>query len=90
MFVERQVSSSALFTLLVGWHASAVSLPPSDAFLAELACPLNEVIVLFTSGITSLSLYKHWNKGRLRQKPIGQPSAWSRKHFTAQLTAQDH
>ncbi len=34
-----------MLTLLVGWHASAVSLPPSDIILAELACHLNDVIV---------------------------------------------
>jgi len=34
----------ALFTFLVGWHASAVSLPPRDAILAQLACPLSDVI----------------------------------------------
>jgi hypothetical protein len=28
MFVERKVCYSALFTNLVGWHASAVSFPP--------------------------------------------------------------
>jgi hypothetical protein len=42
MFVERLANSSDLFTLLVRWHASAVSLPPSDAMLAELTCPLND------------------------------------------------
>ncbi len=60
MFVERQVSSWALFTLLVRWHASDVSLPPGAIILAELACPLNDVILRFTLGITSLSLFKHW------------------------------
>jgi hypothetical protein len=30
MFVEIQVSCSALFTFLVGLHTSAVSLPPGD------------------------------------------------------------
>jgi hypothetical protein len=44
MFFERKVGSSALFTLLVGWHASAVSLQPSDVIFAELACPMNDVI----------------------------------------------
>ncbi len=28
---------SALFTYLVGWHASVVNLPPSDAILTQLA-----------------------------------------------------
>ncbi len=44
MFVERQFSSSALFTLLVGWHARDVSLPPGDVILVQLACPLNTTI----------------------------------------------
>jgi hypothetical protein len=44
MFVERWVSYLALFTYLVGWHASAVSLPPGDVILVWLACPLNEII----------------------------------------------
>ncbi len=39
---QRQVSYSALFTFLVGWHASIVSLPPGDVILAQLACPLND------------------------------------------------
>jgi hypothetical protein len=29
---------------MVGWHASAVSLPPGDAIFAQLLCPLNDVI----------------------------------------------
>ncbi len=45
MFVERKVSSTALLTLLVGWHARAVNLPPGDVILARLACPLNDIIV---------------------------------------------
>ena len=59
MLVEGLVGCSALFTLLVSWHASAVSLPPSDVILAELACPLNDVILCLHSGIINLSLYKH-------------------------------
>jgi hypothetical protein len=59
MFIERWVSYSALFTFLVGWHASAVTLPQGDIILAQLACPLNNVIFLFTSGIAKLSLYKY-------------------------------
>ncbi len=39
MFVERKVRYSALFTILVGWHAGAVSFLPSDVILARLACP---------------------------------------------------
>jgi hypothetical protein len=52
MFVERYHSSSALFTILLGWHTGVVNLPPGDVILAQL--------VLFTSEITNLSLYKHW------------------------------
>ncbi len=44
MFVEGQVRYSTLFTILVGWHASDVSLPPSDIILARLAYPLNDII----------------------------------------------
>jgi hypothetical protein len=33
------VCSSALFAYLVMWYAGALSLPPSDAFLAQLASP---------------------------------------------------
>jgi hypothetical protein len=63
-FVERYIRYSALFTLLVGWHISAVSLPPGDVILVQLACPLNDVIFLFTSGIINLPLYKHCDKGK--------------------------
>jgi hypothetical protein len=44
MFVEIEVSYSALFTFLVRWHASAVILPPGDVILAQLACLLNDII----------------------------------------------
>jgi len=42
MFVQRKVCYSALFTNLVGWHASAVNFPLNDVILAELACPLSD------------------------------------------------
>ncbi len=58
MFVERQVCSSALFTYLVGWYASAVRLPSSDVILAQLACPLSDIMFCSYSGINKLSLYK--------------------------------
>ncbi len=51
---------SAMFSYIVGWHASAVSLPPSDVILAQLACLLSDVMFCLQSGITNLSLYKHW------------------------------
>jgi hypothetical protein len=48
-----------MFTILVRWNASAVGLPQGDVIFAQQACPLNVVIILLTSGITNLSLYKH-------------------------------
>ncbi len=59
MFVEIKVPYSALFTNLVGWHASTVSFPLSDVILAQLACPLSDIMFCLHSGITNLSLYKH-------------------------------
>jgi hypothetical protein len=53
MFVERKVRYSALLTNLVGWHAGAVSFPPSDVILAQLACPLSDVMFLLHSGRTN-------------------------------------
>jgi hypothetical protein len=58
MFVERKVCYSALCTNLVRWHAIAVSLPLSDIILAQLACPLNDVMFCLHSEITNL--FKHW------------------------------
>ncbi len=60
MFVERKVRYSALFTNLVGWHAGAVSFPLSDIILAQLACPLSDMMFCLHSGITNLSLHKNW------------------------------
>jgi hypothetical protein len=51
MFVERKVRYSALLTNLVGWHAGAVSFPLSDVILAQLACPLSEVMFCLHMGI---------------------------------------
>jgi len=62
MFVERKVCYSALFTNLVGWHASAVRFPPSDVILAQLAYPLSDIMFCLHSGRTNLSLYKHCKK----------------------------
>jgi hypothetical protein len=59
MFGERKVHYSALLTNLVGWHTSAVSFPLSDVILAQLACPLSDIMFCLHSGITYLSLYKH-------------------------------
>jgi hypothetical protein len=60
MFVERKVCYSALFTNLVRCHAGAVSFPLSDVILAQLACPLCDIMFYLHSGITNLSLHKHW------------------------------
>ncbi len=46
MVLERWVRHFALFTFLVGWRVSAVSLPPGDAIFAQLACRLHDVIFL--------------------------------------------
>jgi hypothetical protein len=59
MFIDRKVHYSTLFTNLVGWHAGAVSLPPIDVSLAQLACPHSDITFYLHSGITNLSLYKH-------------------------------
>ncbi len=68
MFVERQVCYSALFTYLVGWHASAVSLPPSDDILVQLAFPLSDIIFCLYSGLTDPSVYKHCQVQSLHKK----------------------
>jgi hypothetical protein len=47
MFVERKACYSALFTNLVRWHASAVSFPLSDDILAQLACPLSDIMFFY-------------------------------------------
>jgi hypothetical protein len=60
IFVERKVLYSALFINLVRWHTGDASLPLSDVILAQLAYPLSDVMFYLHSGITNLSLYKHW------------------------------
>ncbi len=60
MFVERHASYSALFTFLVGWHASAVSFPPGDVILARR----------FTLRVTHLYLYKHYRMKYLQGAPL--------------------
>ncbi len=60
MFVDRKVRYSTLFTNLIGWHAGSVSLPPMAVILAQLACPLSDVMFCLHSGITNLYLYKHF------------------------------
>jgi hypothetical protein len=53
MFVETKDHYSPLFTNLVGWHARAVSFPLSDVILAQLACPLSDI--MFCLQLTYLS-----------------------------------
>jgi hypothetical protein len=87
MFVERNIRYWALFTNLVGWHAGTVSFPLSDVILAQLACPLSDVMFWLHSGITNLSVYKHCSTYRyLRER------YWSR-HISLQKytsTKQEH
>ncbi len=49
----------ALFTRLVGWHASAVSSPLMMSYLPSYPAPWM-MSFLFASVITYLSFYKHW------------------------------
>jgi hypothetical protein len=56
MFVERKVRYSALFTFLVGWHGSAVGLPPGDVIFAQLASPLNDIIFAYIRNSKPISL----------------------------------
>ncbi len=44
MFVERQVSYSALFTFLVGWHTSALSLPTPDIIFANVCGEIGQLL----------------------------------------------
>jgi hypothetical protein len=44
VFQYLWVNHSGLFSYLVGWHASAVTLPPTDVIFALLACHLNDII----------------------------------------------
>jgi hypothetical protein len=61
MFVERKVHYSALLTNLVGGMPVLLA-PPSDIILAQLACPLSDVMLCLHSGVTKLFLYKHWGQ----------------------------
>ncbi len=54
---DRKVCYSALFTNLVGWHAGAVRFPPSDVILAQLACPLGDVMFCLHSGPNVIKLF---------------------------------
>ncbi len=54
MFEERKVRYSALFTNLVRWHAGVVSFPLTDVILAQLACPLSDVMLCLHLGIINL------------------------------------
>jgi hypothetical protein len=49
----------SFFTLLVGWPANAVSLPPGDVIWAKQACSSMKSLIVYIR-IADLSLYKHW------------------------------
>jgi len=55
MFVEIFFNYSVLFTYLGGWYASAVSFPISDVILAQLACPLSDIMFCLLEELTYLS-----------------------------------
>ncbi len=55
MFVHTKVSYLALFTLLVGWFAGAVSFRPEDITLVGLVCPQMTSFFIYISGL----YYKH-------------------------------
>ncbi len=54
MFEERLFGYSALFTLLVRWHVSSVSLLPGDVIFVQLALHPEWRYILFTLGITNI------------------------------------
>jgi hypothetical protein len=54
IYLQILVSYSALFTILVGWHASGVSLLPGDVILAQLVCLPQGRHFLFIFGTTNL------------------------------------
>jgi hypothetical protein len=57
-----------LFTLLVGWYASAVSLPLGDVILAQLVCPLNIIIFcLHQKLLTYLSTNIEGSTGKVNE-----------------------
>ncbi len=61
MFVESKVRYSALFTNLVGWHNGAVSFLLSDVILAQLACPLSDIMFCYIQEeLTYLSTNIAW------------------------------
>ncbi len=51
MLVQRKVTQLWLLFWL-GGTPLLLSLPPGDIILAKLACPLNDIMFLLTSGIT--------------------------------------
>ncbi len=59
MFVQK--GSLLSFVYLVGQHTSAVSFPPSDIYLAQLACSLSDVMFCLHSLATNRSLYKNYS-----------------------------
>jgi hypothetical protein len=54
--IDIEVSFS-MFTFLVGCQVHAVNLPPGDVILAQLACPTNGIVFLFSMCVTNLSFH---------------------------------
>ncbi len=83
-------NNSVLFTNLVRWHASAVSFPLSDIILGQLARLLSDTMFCLHSGITNLSLYKHWSYWNFFRQchSVSPEEAWkiSWHQFTHQRT----
>jgi hypothetical protein len=69
ILVERKVLYSALFTNLVRWHAGAINFPPSDIILAQLACPLSDIMFCLHSEFSSVSfIILYWCTGNSLQQ----------------------
>ncbi len=58
---------------MVGWHTNAVSLPPGDLILAQLACPLNEEIFCLHH---ELPTYLSTNIDTTRVKHLSGVGSW--------------
>jgi hypothetical protein len=55
---------------MIGWHASAISLPPGDVIFAQPACPLNDVIVVYIRNNKPISLQTLRSSSRLKSNII--------------------
>ncbi len=57
MFCIEIGSLLSFVYFLVRWHAIAVNFPLNDVILAQLACPLIDIMFYLHAGITNLHLY---------------------------------